>query len=217
MKKFAVVLAGCGTLDGAEIHEATLLLLAIKKAGASYEIFAPDIPQYYVINHITGEEMPEKRNIMVEAARIARGKIKEIDTFCPDQFDVLAFPGGTGFTKNMCNFAFKGAECEVHPKISRAILKMAETKKPIAAMCIAPVALARVLNNVQITLGAEPSKAVDAIKKMGARHIPSTHGEVVYDEKYNVFTTPSYMLDASITDVAEGADKLVAAILSHLG
>ncbi len=73
MKKFAVVLSGCGVYDGAEIQEATLSMLAIAKQGCRYEIFAPDTKQHHVINHITGDEMEESRNVLVEAARIARG------------------------------------------------------------------------------------------------------------------------------------------------
>lgn len=216
MKKFAVVLAGCGTMDGAEIHESTLTLLAIKKLGAAYEIFAPDIPQHYVINHVTGEEMPEKRNVMVEAARIARGKIREIDQFNPAEFDALVFPGGNGFAKNMCNFAIKGADCEVQPKVVNAIRKMAAAHKPIAAMCIAPVVLAKIFEGAKITLGADGSGAVKEIKKMGATHIATGNREVVFDEKLNIYTTPCYMLDVSIVDVANGTENLIKTMLGNM-
>jgi len=81
MKKIAVVLSGNGVFDGAEIHEATLTLLAVAKQGAVYQCFAPDMNQAHVINHMTGEEMPETRNVLVEAARIARGKIKALSDY----------------------------------------------------------------------------------------------------------------------------------------
>jgi len=78
MKKFAVVLSGCGVFDGAEIHEAVFTFWAIKKHGADYQAFAPNVDQYHVVNHMTGDEMPEKRNVLVESARIVRGEIKDL-------------------------------------------------------------------------------------------------------------------------------------------
>ena len=93
MKIFAIVLAGCGASDGSEIHEATLTMLAIVKSGATYAVFAPDIPQHHVINHITGKEMPENRNVLVESARIARGDIKPLSSFDAHAVDAIIFPG----------------------------------------------------------------------------------------------------------------------------
>ncbi len=145
MKKFAVVLSGCGVFDGAEIHEATLTMLAIMKQGAQYEIFAPDIPQHHVINHINGEEMDEVRNVLIESARIARGKIKDLRQYDPNNFDALIFPGGFGAAKNLCDFAFSGADCIINPDVERAILKTAGKNKPIGALCISPVIFAKII------------------------------------------------------------------------
>jgi enhancing lycopene biosynthesis protein 2 len=208
MKKFAVVLAGCGVYDGAEIHEATLTLLAIAQQGASYEIFAPDVNQYHVINHYTHKEMPEKRNVLVESARIARGKIKPLSQFRADEFDAIIFPGGFGAAKNLSTVAFDGANAKVNPDVETAIKAMHKAGKPIGALCIAPAVIARVLGNVEVTIGDDPGTAA-AIEKMGGKHIKATHGQVVVDKKNNVFTTPCYMLDATIDQVYQGVTNIV--------
>ncbi|MEZ5083320.1 MAG: isoprenoid biosynthesis glyoxalase ElbB [Bacteroidales bacterium] len=215
MKKFAIVLSGSGVFDGAEIHEATLTMLAIMKQGASYEIFAPDIPQHHVVNHITGEEMPEKRNVLIESARIARGKIKDLKDYDPNNFDALIFPGGFGAAKNLSNFAFKGAECSINSDVEKAILKTAGKNKPIGALCISPVIFAKVFGDVEVTIGQDTG-TVDAITKMGATHIKTTHGEVIIDEKNNLFTTPCYMLDANIMEIEKGASNIVKAMLEKI-
>lgn len=215
MKKFAVVLSGCGVFDGAEIHEATLTLLAIMKQGAQYKIFAPDIPQHHVINHITGEEMDESRNVLVESARIARGQIKDLKQYDPNNFDALIFPGGFGAAKNLCDFAFKGVDCLINPDVEKAILKTAGKNKPIGALCISPVIFAKIFSDVEITIGQDQGTA-EAVEKMGATHTKTNHGEVIIDEKNNLFTTPCYMLDANILDIAKGASNIVKVMLERM-
>ena len=212
MKKIAVVLAGNGVFDGAEIHEATLTLYSIIKNGATYDIFAPNIDQHHVINHITGDEMPEKRNVLIESARIARGKISDLANFKADNYDALIFPGGFGVAKNLCSFAFEGTDCSVNLDVEKAIRSMIEQKKPIGALCIAPVLLAKILGDVDLTIGQDKG-TTEAIKTMGANHKETTHGEVVIDEKYKIVTTPCYMLDANIEQIGDGADNIVKAIL----
>jgi enhancing lycopene biosynthesis protein 2 len=212
MKKFAVVLSGCGVFDGAEIHEATLSLLAIAKKGGSYQIFAPDINQHHVINHITGEEMDESRNVLIESARIARGNIHKLDEFQAADFDALLFPGGFGAAKNLSTWAFEGAEAKVLPEVEEAIRNMLSLKKPVGAMCISPVILAKVLGEVHLTIGNDDS-TIDAMESLGAKHVYTTHGEVVVDPDHNLVTTPCYMLDATIDQIAEGADNMVDALL----
>ena len=215
MKKIAVVLSGNGVFDGAEIHEATLTLYSIAKNNASYEIFAPNIDQHHVINHITGEEMPEKRNVLIESARIARGKINDLSNFKASEFDGLIFPGGFGAAKNLSSFAFDGANCHVNIDVEKAIRSMVEQNKPVGALCIAPVILAKILGDVNLTIGQDKTTA-DAIKAMGANHKETTHGEVIIDEKYKVATTPCYMLDATITQIGDGANNVVKAILDMM-
>jgi len=215
MKKFAVILSGCGVFDGAEIHEATLTMLAIMKQGASYEIFAPDINQHHVINHISGEEMKDTRNVLIESARIARGNIKDLKDYDSNNYDALIFPGGFGAAKNLCNFAFAGDSCILNPDVEKAILNTARKNKPIGALCISPVIMAKVFGDVDITIGQDPGTA-EAVEKMGATHVTTNHGEVTIDEKNNVFTTPCYMLDANILDIAKGASNIVKAMLESM-
>lgn len=207
-KKFAVILAGCGVYDGAEIHEATMTLYAIALQGGSYQVFAPDIDQHHVVNHITGEAMPEKRNVLIEAARIARGNVKPLSSYSPSEFDALVLPGGYGVAKNLCTFAFDGPNFSVNTEVEKAIKDTHKLRKPIGALCIAPVLLAKLIGNAIITIGQDKGTA-KAVESMGAKHLITKNGEVIVDEKNLLFTTPCYMLNASIVDVANGAIALV--------
>lgn len=215
MKKFAVVLAGCGVFDGAEIHEATLTMLAIKKLGANYQCFAPDIAQHHVINHITGEEMNESRNVMIEAARIARGDIKNLNKFKADEYDALIFPGGFGAAKNLSTVAFDGPNAKVNTDVEKVVKAMLKAKKPIGALCIAPAFIAKIIGDVRLTIGQDEATA-QAIETMGGTHITADHGDVVVDDEKLVFTTPCYMLEADITHIWEGAYNTVEAMLSFM-
>ncbi|HZJ73712.1 MAG TPA: isoprenoid biosynthesis glyoxalase ElbB [Perlabentimonas sp.] len=214
-KKFAVVIAGCGVYDGAEIHEATMALYAIVQQGATYQIFAPNIDQHHVINHITGEEMNEKRNVLVEAARIARGKILPLSDFKASDYDALIFPGGFGVAKNLCTFAFDGANCKVNPEVERVITETHRAKKPIGALCISPVLLAKVIKGSVVTIGHDKTTS-EAIESFGAKHKTTTHGEVAVDTENLLFTTPCYMLDATIVDIANGAMAIVKEMLKNV-
>lgn len=215
MKKIALVLSGCGVFDGAEIHESTLSMLAIARQGGSYEVFAPDIDQHHVVNHLNGKEMDESRNVLVESARIARGKIRDLNEFKPKEFDGLLFPGGFGAAKNLCSWAFDGAQAEVLPEVEGAIRGMVQAHKPIGALCISPVILARVLGKVKLTIGNDQETA-EAIESLGAKHLNTTHGEVVIDRDYKLVTTPCYMLDATIVQIAEGAENVVKAMMEMM-
>ncbi len=212
-KTFAVLLSGCGHQDGAEIHEATLTLWAIHKNGADYQCFAPDIQQHHVLNHLTGQEMQEERNVLIESARIARGKIKPLSAYRADDFAGLVIPGGFGAAKNLCTYAFDGAECSVNPEVARAITSTHAANKPIGALCIAPVLLAQVLEEkVQITIGQDENTAKN-ITTMGAEHITTWQGEIAVDEKNKIVTTPCYMLDSRVDQIGEGADKVIQSML----
>ena len=212
-KKFAVVLAGSGVYDGSEIHEATLALYAISKNGGEYQIFAPDNDQFHVINHITGEEMPEKRNVLVEAARIARGNIKNLKEFKADEFDAILFPGGFGVAKNLCTFAFHGPDCQVNTDVETALKAMHTANKPIGALCIAPALIAKILGKVEVTIGQDTGTA-EAITSLGATHVNTNHGEIVFDKENKIVTTPCYMLDATIAQIGEGAENVVKTIMA---
>jgi enhancing lycopene biosynthesis protein 2 len=212
MKKFAVILAGCGVYDGAEIHEATLTLWAIDKLGHQYDIFAPDIPQHHVINHLTGEAMQEKRNVLVESARIARGKIKPLDKLITEYYDALVLPGGFGVAKNLSTFAFEGANCDINADLNNVVRHFAASGKPIGGLCIAPAILAVILREVEVTIGKDPS-TIEQIEKSGAKHVVTDHGEVYFDEETNLFTTPCYMLDASISQIADGVEAIIGAMV----
>ena len=211
-KQIAVILSGCGVYDGSEIHEAVLTMLAIAKNGAEYQIFAPDIEQHHVINHIKGEEMGESRNVLVESARIARGNIKPLSGINVDDFDALIIPGGFGVAKNLSSYAFEGDAFSVNAEVVNVINTFHKAAKPIGALCIAPVVIAKIINNVEVTIGGDAG-TIASIEKMNGKHVKTTHGEIVIDKANKVVTTPCYMLDAAIDQIADGADKLVKAVI----
>jgi enhancing lycopene biosynthesis protein 2 len=211
-KNIAVVLSGCGVYDGAEIHESVFTMLAISRNGANYQLFAPNIEQYHVINHLTGQPVNEKRNVLVESARIARGDIKPLSEYNPTDFDALMFPGGFGVAKNFSSFAFDGSACTVNNEVEAVIKETNKAGKPIGALCISPVVIAKVLEGAEVTIGNDAG-TVQALEEMGAKHRFTTHGEVVVDNKYKVVTTPCYMLDATIDQIATGAGNVVKVVL----
>ena len=211
-KNIAVILSGCGHQDGAEIHEATMTLWAIHKHGADYQCFAPDINQHHVLNHITGQEMVEQRNVLIESARIARGNILDLAEFNADTVDGLVIPGGLGAAKNLCTYAFDGADCSVNKDVERAVKTVHAAGKPIGALCIAPVILAKVLGNVELTIGQDEATA-ENLARMGARHTSTWQGEIAVDADNKLITTPCYMLDSRVDQIGQGADNLVKALL----
>lgn len=210
--KFAIILSGCGVFDGSEIHEATMTMLAVVRNGGDYEVFAPDVKQHHVINHLTGETMNESRNVLIESARIARGKISPLSSFNAGDFDAVIFPGGFGVAKNLCTYAFEGADCNVDSVVEKVIRETHGSGKPIGALCIAPVLIARILGGVNVTIGSDRSTS-ETIEQMGGTHTITSHGEVVIDRKNRIVTTPCYMLDGSIDDIATGADNAVKALI----
>ena len=212
MKNIAVILSGCGVYDGAEIHESVFTMLAIDKNGAQYELFAPNIFQHHVINHTNGEEMYETRNVMVEAARIARGSINDLIELDVNKFDAIIFLGGFGVAKNLCDYAFNGASCQVNQEVADIIKKAKEVNKVIGAMCISPVLISKVLDNIEVTIGSDEATAKD-IESFNAVHKSAKVSEVVIDSENKIVTTPCYMLDASISEIAEGAEALVKEVL----
>jgi enhancing lycopene biosynthesis protein 2 len=214
-KKVGVVLAGCGVKDGSEIHEATLTLYFLDKQGAEAVCMAPDRDQLDVVNHVTGSTIAERRNVLVEAARIARGNIVDVKSMKAADLDAIIIPGGFGSAKNLCTFAVDGTNCRVDEGVGKLLQEMLRQKKPIGALCIAPAVLARLFGKElapEITIGNDAGTA-SAMETMGATHKRAQVNEVVVDSKNKILTTPCYMLAQSIKEVGEGVEKLVAKIL----
>ncbi|HMO52051.1 MAG TPA: isoprenoid biosynthesis glyoxalase ElbB [Kiritimatiellia bacterium] len=213
-KRVGVILAGCGYLDGAEIHEAVLTLLYLDQAGAEAVCFAPDMTQAHVVNHLTGQEMPDSRNVLIESARIARGNVNDIAQADPSALDALIIPGGFGAAKNLCTFAFKGAEMAVHADVTRLIEAMHKAGKPIGAWCIAPALMAKLIPGVELTIGTDPGTAA-TLESLGARHTHCAAGNIVIDSEKRVITTPAYMLGPWIADIAQGIERGVNEVLAR--
>lgn len=213
-KQVAVILSGCGVFDGAEINEVVLTLLRLEQQGAQYQCFAPDMAQHHVVNHITGEEMSETRNVLVEAARICRGAIKDVRELDVAAFDALILPGGFGVAKNLSDFAFKGADCSVQADVLAALKAFAAVGKPVGLECIAPALAAKVFGaGVQCTIGNDADTAA-AVEASGAQHQACVVSDIVEDAQCKLVTTPAYMLAGSILEASQGINKLVDRVLA---
>lgn len=213
-KKIGVVLSGCGVYDGSEIHEAVLTLLAIDRNGAEALCMAPDM-ELAEVDHLTGQPTGARRNVLVESARIARGKISDTAKVNAADIDAIIFPGGFGAAKNLCDFAAKGAAAAVHPEVARLVKEMASAGKPIGAICIAPTLIAAVLGkeySPEVTIGSDAGTA-SAINATGSRHLDCPVRELVVDSKNRIVTTPAYMLASCISEAAEGIEKAVKAVI----
>jgi enhancing lycopene biosynthesis protein 2 len=214
-KKIGVLLSGCGVMDGSEIHEATLTLFFLDKQGAEIICMAPNKEQFDVMNHVAGSSAQEKRNMLVEAARIARGKILDIKTVKADDLDAIIIPGGLGAAKNLCTFASEGSDCRVDEDVAGLLWNLYRAKKPIGALCIAPALIARLFGaeiSPELTIGTDAGTA-SKLEKMGARHKKALVNEIIIDDKNRIVTTPCYMLAQSIKEVGAGVEKLVAQIM----
>jgi enhancing lycopene biosynthesis protein 2 len=215
MKTVAVILSGCGVFDGSEIHESVLTLLALDKAGAKAICTAPDIPQYHVINHLTQQPVPgETRNVLVESARIARGKITPLAQLDVASVDAVILPGGFGAAKNLCTFALAGKDFTVHEQVANVLRKAHQLGKPIGLVCIAPAIAARLFGpeKVEFTIGTDAGTA-QALEASGAVHVNCNVFNAVVDRQRKIVTTPAYMLATRISEAEAGITKLVQAVL----
>lgn len=216
MTKVGVLLSGCGVNDGAEIQESVITMLALDRAGVEMVLMAPNIDQMHVINHYTGQEMNEFRNVLVESSRIARGNIKDIVEVSGNDVDALIIPGGFGVTKNLCDYAMAGPECSINPDVYRLVTEVHLLQKPIGAICIAPAMMAKILSeqdeSAKMTIGSDKTTASD-IKAMGSTHVLCSVSEMIVDKEKKMVSTPAYMEALSIKEAAEGIEKLVAKVL----
>ena len=217
MKKIGVVLSGCGHQDGTEIHEAVFTLHALDKLDVDVIIMAPDMDQFHVVNHLNGEEeISESRNILVESARIARGEVVDVATISGQQLDALIFPGGTGMAKNIFDYSMAGINCTVIPDVQRLVVEVLEANKPLGAICIAPVMVAKILEYLGRTgtvTGGFNDNINNDIKAMGINTIEVGAEDIVVDEENKIVTTPAYVEAKSMSEAFMGIEKLVNKVL----
>jgi enhancing lycopene biosynthesis protein 2 len=215
----AVILSGCGYLDGAEIRESVLSLLALDRQGARVKMFAPDEFQFHTVDHLNSDTIQDgQRNTMIEAARIARGNIQPLDELQPEQFEALILPGGYGVAKNLSNLAFEGASAKLHPKFAEVLESFYQAKKPIGAICISPAVICLGLGKygIEVTIGEDPGTA-QVIESLGGKHINCKVDEIHTDQQHRIVSTPAYMdANASISAVSTGIEKCIAKVLEML-
>ncbi len=226
MKKIAIILSGCGNRDGSELQESLSLMLAIDRQGWQYQCFAPEglfevVPHVEIVDDEEEGTMvdTEQRDIFVESARIARGNLLPLDQYSPNDYDALALPGGMGAARNLSSYAFDGPRMTVMDSVQDAILETYRAKKPVVAMCIAPMVLAKVLGRyeVELTLGDATNQAAQVAAGLGCRLKACGPTDVCIDTEHRVITTPAYMAATRISEIFAGAENMVAALEQMLG
>jgi len=211
----AIVLSGSGVYDGSEIHEAVITLLNLQRLGVEVSFFAPDVEQRDTINHLDMSTMGVPRNVLVESARIARGNIEPLSKYDANKFDMLIFVGGFGAAKNLCSFAYDGADCIVNKDVAAAIIASLTKKTPMAFMCISPVIAAKVIGSgVKLTIGNDTQTAA-TIEKMGAVHVNCPADGFVKDDTKNIYSTPAYMLAQNTAQIDKGVGDMIESMLKQ--
>jgi enhancing lycopene biosynthesis protein 2 len=232
LRNIAVVLSGSGVYDGSEIHEASACLVHLSRHSATVHIFAPDAPQKQVINHLTGEAMPETRNILVESARIARGgqNISSLDKLQANQFQAIILPGGFGAAKNLSTFAFDGDQMTVDDRLGKILKDFLHSGKPIGMCCISPVIAAKLIPGVKLTLGKMKnlteneaknvfpySGAILTARQMGADTQECDVNEICVDDQHQLVTTPAFMKNAPFHEVFDGIGLMIEKVIQRIG
>ncbi|XP_036404764.1 glutamine amidotransferase-like class 1 domain-containing protein 3A, mitochondrial [Megalops cyprinoides] len=219
-KRVAVVLSGCGVYDGTEVHEASAVLVHLSRAGAKVQMFAPNVEQMHVVNHIEGKPTTEKRNVLQESARIARGDVTDLKKLDVAGQDALIIPGGFGVAKNLCSWATQGKDCTVQPEVEQAIKSFHKVGKPLGLCCISPVLAAKILPGCEITVGHDKecdkwpyAQTACTMKEMGCKHVNKNVGEVHVDVKNKLVTTGAFMCNAPIHEIFDGVGVMVTEVL----
>lgn len=226
--KIGVLLSGSGVYDGTEIQEAVFSLLAIAEKGGEAFCMAPNVNQHHVVNHMTGEEMAENRNVLIESARIARGAVTDLAEVSANDIDALVIPGGFGTAKNHTKWAFNGPDGEINSEVQRIIRETVDAKKPLVGLCMGPTTIAKALEGsgktASLTVGTTKEDSpyeIDAIsagmEKIGAVAEMKSVSEITVDEDLNIITAPCYMMEASIVEVNRNIQMAIDKLFEQLG
>ena len=199
-KSVAVILSGCGVYDGTECMEASAQFFALHEHKFSFQCYAPNQDHFHILNHTNGEEMDQKRNVMIESARLCRGNIKPLEELKSGNYDALFMPGGFGAAKNLSSFGYKGMDMTVDPVVSNVVKDFHSNKKWIAACCISPIVLSCALGKVNQTLGNTGDKwpyqgSMDVAKSFGTNLEMKNKDEVLVDADNKIVTAPAFMYD----------------------
>ncbi len=223
-KKVALILSGCGHMDGAEITEAVSLNICLLEAGFEVAFFAPDRLQRDTVNHITRTEQTDTRNILIESARIARGAIESLEKLNVANYEAIVLAGGFGAVKNFTNFLEEGSNACLKTDIGRVLTEALTQRKALVGICAAPLMLAMAVKQSgnkgqQITFGTREQSMdfLSVIEPWGVEHIETAINQCHVDTRYRLVTGAAYMYDsASALEVFAGARAAVQGLLGLL-
>uniref|UniRef100_A0A3Q1C022 DJ-1/PfpI domain-containing protein n=1 Tax=Amphiprion ocellaris TaxID=80972 RepID=A0A3Q1C022_AMPOC len=207
VKCVAVILSGCGVYNGTDIHEASAVLVHLSRAGAKVRMFAPNADQMYVVNHCQGTPTDEKRNILQESARIARGDVADLAKLDGSAFHAAIIPGETDVAKNLSDWAVKNKDCTILPHLGKLIKDFHKAGRPLSMCCISPILAAKILPGCELTVRQDKESGV--VKEMGCKHVNKDVEEAHINVKNKLFTTCAFMCNAPIHKVFDGIGIMV--------
>jgi enhancing lycopene biosynthesis protein 2 len=206
-----VILSGAGHKDGSELHESVLVLLSLAQLGVGCTVYAPDI-KLAEVDHTTGQPTGAERSVLKEAARIARGRIKDLARSQGTDHEGWILPGGGGATNNLSDFAARGANAVVTKEVNRVLREAFAARIPVGACGNAPLVVALVARassrRLRLTIG-DDAELARMLEGMGHVHIAAAVDDIAIDGDRKIVTTPASMFDAPIDAVARGIHKMV--------
>jgi enhancing lycopene biosynthesis protein 2 len=219
MAKVALVLSGCGYLDGTEVQETVLTILALEKLGVEWQGVALNEDQKHVVNHLNHsvDSKASPRNILQESARITRGNVIDLEDADSDDYDAVIFPGGFGAAKNIMDFAFVGDDTYT---MNEEVIKFARafylSDKPAGYICIAPLMIPLVYpEGTKATVGSDENIAA-ILEKKGAEAVIMNATDICVDDNVKLVSTPAYMCAKNMIEASQGIEKLVEKIVSYI-
>jgi enhancing lycopene biosynthesis protein 2 len=219
MNDFAVILSGCGILDGSDVWEVVLLSHYLSIKGKSPVFYAPDEMQKEVVDHLTQVPTDERRNVLKESARMARGEIRELKSLSGKDIDGIILPGGYGTIRNLADYLGEPKNGYLKPSsdLQRIIREIFRRKKPIGACGLAGLLVASALRDIldtplTLTIGKDP-ELIRQMEGMGALHVLSKGREVVMDSEHKLVTTPASLLKLELNQMALSIENMINGII----
>ena len=217
MKKTAIILSGCGQVDGSETHETILTILALEQHNLDWEGLAPSGLQTEVYDHYTNtKENISPSSMITEAARLVRGNITIINAVNASDYAAVIIPGGAGVIKNLSNYSTAGINFTIHPELLAFMATIVRLQIPAGFICIAPILIPKLYGNKpKLTIGSNVELAAKIVQ-IGGEHCDCLANDIVIDHAQKIVSTPANMVAKNIVEVYHGIYKLVTQIANWI-
>ncbi|KAL7302706.1 hypothetical protein TKK_0004760 [Trichogramma kaykai] len=232
-RKVAVVVSGCGDIDGSSILETTSLAVHLHRCGLAAELFGPDEETARFFDFRTRESYKNDetlwhkknrikvtRNTLSMAARLlVNHEVWPLEDLDYRRFKALVIPGGAGVGFILSNFLDAANTGIVNPNLKYKIEDFSKSKKPIGTISYAGILVAQVIPGVRLTIGRSdgdaglPRDLIGLATAFGAEHVDKRADETCEDVERNVYSTPGLTVRTDPRPaIFDGIGKLVDAI-----